>query len=149
MRFFSAIVAGGRADIQKALADDGFLLAPPDRFDGEDRFCCAVTDGAANNDLVCQKWRPKLIFSGSKEGKYSGIYSWQAHQAGGVIYLGVLPDTPFLFPDDWYLDYGVDKNDLPVFLKALADYSYRYLLKEAMAENAEWCGHMSSVVHRL
>ncbi len=150
MRLFTALKTGGDIDILTALADDGFVPIPADDFDGEDRFSVAVTGDAGDNDRVWIKWRPQLIFSASKAGINSKLYNWHTYEVGAKkLFLGVLSDRPFVLPGDWYLDYRCSSDDSAVFLKALADYSYRYVLAEAMAENAEWCGHMSSVVHRL
>ncbi len=150
MHLFTAVVVDGDERIKAALADTGFLLVPMTEFDGEDRFFCAITSSSADNDLVWTKWRPKLIFAGCKDGVNSGIYSWQTLCCGKEEFLlGVLPEREFVIAPDWYLDYATQSDDLAAFLKMLADYSYRYLLAEIMDETAQWCGHMSSVVHKL
>lgn len=147
MRMFIALDAGGSSKIIEALLDDGFIKMPPEEFDGEDRFVCAVCKDAQSNDLVWTKWRPKMVFSYSNEGLNSEIYDWQQLDfADEKIQLGILSEKKFVVPENWWQQYGADENDAKVFYKVVADLTYRFMVAEVIDETAEWCGHMSSVV---
>jgi hypothetical protein len=150
VRLFYAVDAGGNSLLLEALAQTGFFVVAREEFDGEDKFFCAVTGSRADNDSLWVKWRPRIVFAAEREGLNSGLYSWREIDLGGDrLQLGVLPDREFTMPKDWHLAYGADPGDDRAYAKALSDVSYRYILLELMDETAEWCGHMSSVVHKM
>ena len=146
MRMFIVLDANGSREMLAALMDDGFVKMQPQVFDGEDRFICAVCRDAQSNDLIWTQWRPRLIFSYNREGLNSKIYDWQQlNFAKETIWLGVLSEKAFVIPNDWQQQYSAEQEN-EVFYKVIADIAYRFLLAEQIDENAEWCGHMSSVV---
>lgn len=62
----------------------------------------------------------------------------------GQYYVHYIYDTPLQFSTDWQSYYTSDES-----LQYMADTIYRYILREAIKENEEWCGHFSSVVGRM
>ncbi|MDR3349684.1 MAG: hypothetical protein LBO03_08870 [Acidaminococcales bacterium] len=149
MRKFPAVNAGGSRAMLDALCEAGFVEVLPEDFDGEDRFFCIVTKTSGDNDRLWVKWRPKLVFAYEREGNNSHLYTWREIILNGDrIHIGALFD-PLDIPDDWHVDYGARAGDMSLYAKVVADYSYRRILDELIEETAQWCGHMSSVVHRL
>lgn len=150
MHLFLALDAGGNKKLLKALIHTGFEVLQPEQFDGEDRFFCAISKDLTENNMLWEKWRPRMIFTNTPKGINEKLYNWQKFSIEKQdIFLGTLYERVFLIPPDWYLDYGTTKEDEDTFYKVLADYSYRYLFDELREETADWCGHMSSVVHKL
>lgn len=147
MHLFLALDLDGNQKLLQAMTQTGFEVLTAEQFKGEDRFFCAVVKGLRENNMLWEKWRPRMIFSSTKEGIFSHLYTWQEVEQG--MFLGTLYERQFSLPSDWYLDYGVSIDDKDAFYKVLADYSYRYLLEEIREETADWCGHMSSVVHKI
>lgn len=147
MHLFLALDLDGNQKLLQAMTQTGFEVLTAEQFKGEDRFFCAVVKGLRENNMLWEKWRPRMIFSSTKEGIFSHLYTWKEVEQG--MFLGTLYERQFSLPSDWYLDYGVSIDDKDAFYKVLADYSYRYLLEEIREETADWCGHMSSVVHKI
>lgn len=70
----------------------------------------------------------------------SVVYTTQHAQ----YYIHYIYDTPLQLENAWQSSYTSDES-----LKYMVDTIYRYILREAIKENEEWCGHFSSVVGRM
>ncbi len=150
MRLFGALNVNGNKKMLDALEDTGFISVLPKEFDFDDRFFCLVSSSKKDNDLIWIKHRPRIVFTYDKNGVNSHLYTWQEIVLKDKsIFLGTLSEIDLVLAKDWYLDYSTTADDEITYLKYIADVSYKYILAELIDETAQWCGHMSSVVHKL
>ena len=151
MRQFPVVNAGGSKKLLVAMREAGFQEVSPADFDGDDRFFALVSATRTDNDRFWLLWRPKLVFTYDLTGENSHVYTWQEIDLGGEkLKAGTLSsERLLLIPADWYVSYKTMPDDFDAYAKAVADYSYRHILDELIAETAEWCGHMSSAIYKL
>jgi len=150
MRYFAVIDIQGDREIADILQESSFVVLSAEEFEWVDRFFCSLTKDEEGNDNIWKELRPHLMISESKAGEKSYLYSWQEFQiAGKNFFIGTLSEREFIVPKEWYSAYGLTEPDERLYGKAVISYCYMYLLAELIDETAEWCGHMSSVVHRM
>lgn len=87
-----------------------------------------------------------LIITTNKNIKLpADVYDCTVYTAAGREYfLYYIYEQAPQFDASWQQAYGEQQS-----LKYLVDTVYRYLLREAIAENEEWCGHFSSALRKM
>ena len=137
-------------EIRDVFEREGFLSIDIAEFEFVDSFFIAITKNIVDNEIIWNKFNPGLIITKENTGSKASLYKWSDINIDNEkFFVGSLFDREFILVNDWFLDYGVDKFDSSLYHKAFAKNCYMYILAEVIDHTADWCGHMSSVVHKL
>lgn len=122
--------------LKEAFTDCACNLLPADTPDYADILYTSDTDDIAQ---LQKQYYPKLIIS-------TRPFELSTHTTNTIT----LADTTMYIGSVYPIRFTPVQSatDISAY-QILADSVFRYLLKEKIQETADWCGHMSSVVHRM
>ena len=132
---FSIIEINMPDALKEAFSDCACSFLSPDTPEYAD---ILYVSGIADLAKLQQQYYPKLILA-------THSFELSTHTTTKVQ----LADITLYIASVYSGEFTIVQSPAKLPAQMLADSVFRYLLKEKIQETADWCGHMSSVVHRM